>query len=52
MATEAPSTGREGGFMNSQKKRDPGGGGWEMDITLSGRWEEEGFPPWLGAYVS
>lgn len=45
MATEAPSTGGEGGFISSQKNRDPGGGGWEMDTALSGRWgEKEGSP--------
>lgn len=45
MATEAPSTGGEGGFVSSQKNRDPGGEGWEMDIALSGSWgEKEGSP--------
>lgn len=47
MVTEAPSTGGEGGFISSQKKRDPIGGGWEMDIAFSGRWGEKADSPTL-----
>lgn len=45
MATEAPLTRGEGGFVSSQENRNPDRGIWAMAVALSGWGEKEGALP-------